>query len=155
MNKLLLSAGLLLMLLPLPGWTAGDDILGVWNTAEGRSRVEVSNCGDRYCGRIIWLKEPNYPPNDKQGMAGQVKVDRKNPDPQLRTRALLGLEILKDFHYDGTQWTDGTIYDPKKGKTYRCKITQVDNGTLNVRGYIGISLIGRSTQWTRFTENPK
>ena len=66
---------LLLQLLPMQVWAAADEILGVWNTAEGRSHVEVYKCADRYCGRITWLKEPQYPQDDARGMAGKPKVD--------------------------------------------------------------------------------
>ncbi|RZL30018.1 MAG: DUF2147 domain-containing protein, partial [Pedobacter sp.] len=50
---------------------------------------------------------------------------------------------------DGSKWIDGTIYDPKTGKTYSCNLTLKDNNTLNVRGYIGISIIGRSETFKR------
>ena len=46
-------------------------------------------------------------------------------------------------------WHKGTIYDPKNGKTYDCKVTREENGNLNVRGYIGISLIGRTSYWRK------
>lgn len=152
MKHALYRIGLLLMLMPWSVWADGssDDILGVWNTAEGRSHVEIHKCADRYCGRIVWLKEPLYPQDDADGMAGKPKVDRKNPNPALHNQPLLGLEILKDFRYDNHRWHDGTIYDPRSGKTYRCKITMADDGKkLNVRGYVGISLFGRTTEWTR------
>ena len=140
---------LLLQLLPMQVWAAADEILGVWNTAEGRSHVEVYKCADRYCGRITWLKEPQYPQDDARGMAGKPKVDRENPEPALRNQSLLGLQILRGFRYEDQQWLDGTIYDPKEGKTYRCKITLSDDGKLKVRGFIGISLFGRTTEWER------
>ncbi|MDO7744042.1 MAG: DUF2147 domain-containing protein, partial [Pedobacter sp.] len=60
-----------------------------------------------------------------------------------------GMEMLKDFFYDDGKWTDGKIYDPKSGKTYSCNMNIKDNGQLNMRGYIGISLIGRSETWKR------
>jgi uncharacterized protein (DUF2147 family) len=148
MKKALCLASLWL-LAPVSVWAASDDILGVWNTAEGRSRVEVYQCADRYCGKIIWLKEPLYPQDDANGMAGKSKVDRENPDPAKREQPLLGLQILQDFRYDGDKWQEGTIYDPKEGKTYKCKITMAEDGKLHVRGYIGISLFGRTTEWTR------
>jgi uncharacterized protein (DUF2147 family) len=149
MKRLLSYAGLLSVFLPGLVWAGADEILGVWNTAHGHSHVEVYKCTDRYCGRIVWLKEPQYPADDARGMAGQPKVDRDNPDPALRNRPLAGLEILRDFRYDDGEWNNGTIYDPENGKTYSCKITLGDDGILKVRGYIGISLFGRTTEWTR------
>ena len=119
-----------------------DAILGEWYTEEERSVVEISRCGNLYCGKITWLK---YPKDD----AGMDKVDFKNPDETLRNRPLWGLEILRDFKYDGeNEWASGKIYDPKNGKTYSCKITREGN-VLKVRGYIGLSLLGRTTLWNK------
>jgi uncharacterized protein (DUF2147 family) len=62
---------------------------------------------------------------------------------------VLGLVILTGFKFDTDEWSDGDIYDPEKGKTYSCTLSLKDSGTLKVRGYIGISLIGRTEIWTR------
>ena len=78
-----------------------------------------------------------------------MKTDAKNPEARLKSRPILGLEILKDFVFDDGKWTDGKIYDPKSGKTYSCNMTMKGNDVLNMRGYIGISLIGRSETWKR------
>jgi len=103
----------------------------------------------------VWLKEPFYPTGDAQGMAGKPKVDRNNPDVALRSRPLIGLPLVSGFHFAGAdEWTGGTIYDPENGKTYSCKITLMSNGSLKVRGYIGISLFGRTTAWTRLVSAP-
>lgn len=81
---------------------------------------------------------------------GPTRKDDKNPDPALRTRPLLGATILHDFHYDGGgKWSGGLIYDPDNGKTYRCQLTLKDADTLEVRGYIGTPLLGRTETWTR------
>lgn len=73
-----------------------------------------------------------------------------NPDPKLRNREVVGLVMLNDFVFDGNKtWNDGTIYDPREGKTYSCKITLKDKNTINVRGYVGISMFGRTEVWTR------
>jgi uncharacterized protein (DUF2147 family) len=68
---------------------------------------------------------------------------------RLRNKPLLGLEILKEFMFDGEKWTDGKIYDPKSGKTYSCNLTLTKEGNLNIRGYIGLSIIGRSEVWKK------
>ncbi|MFA0964636.1 DUF2147 domain-containing protein [Roseivirga sp. BDSF3-8] len=123
---------------------SADDVVGVWWNEEKEAKIEIYKCGDEYCGKIIWLKEPNRED-------GSVKLDRENPEPKLRSRKVMGLQILKGFEYEGDgEYEDGEIYDPKKGKTYDCIMTLSDNGnTLDVRGYIGFSLIGRTTTWTR------
>lgn len=119
-----------------------DDILGKWTNQSGEGQIEIYKRGEKYFGKLAWLKEPN---DDK----GKPKLDQKNPTASLRSKPLLGLEILKDFSFDDDHWTDGTIYDPKTGKTYSCNLSLKANGQLNIRGYIGISLIGRSESWKR------
>ena len=119
-----------------------DDILGKWINPSGEGQIEIYKKGDKFYGKLAWIKEPN-------DESGKPKTDVKNPNASLRTKPLLGLEILKDFVFEDEKWTDGTIYDPKTGKTYSCNITLKENGQLNIRGYIGISLIGRSESWKR------
>lgn len=146
---------LVLMVPLLAGAAAPDAILGTWNTAEGKSKVEIFKKGDQYFGKIIALKEPTYPadPNHKDYIAGrenQPKVDRNNPDEKFRDRGIVGMELISGFTHDGgDMWTGGTIYDPESGKTYKCKMTLASPNELKVRGFIGVSLIGRTTVWTR------
>jgi len=126
-----------------------DDVTGRWLNQEGDAAIDIFRCGNLYCGKISWLKEPKYPADDKKGMAGRQKVDRENPDSALRSRPILGMQLLSSFQYTGGNvWEKGTIYDPKSGKTYKCKMT-LDGNRLNIRGFIGISLIGRTNVWTR------
>ena len=127
-----------------------DGILGVWLTDDGLARVEIVKDGDVYDGRIVWLKEPLYPAGDKDHMDGKPKVDRENPDKTLQSRPIMGLPLIQGFKYDGDNvWKDGTIYDPKSGGLYSCKLTLRMDGTLKVRGYRGISLFGETHIWTR------
>lgn len=130
---------------------AGDAaILGKWTTKEGKSHVEITQCEAGLCGKVVWLRDPVYPADDKQGMAGKKKIDRENPDPKMRHTPILGLTVLKGFKSNnGKVWEDGTIYDPENGKTYKCKLTLSNPKQLDVRGYIGFSWIGRTTTWTR------
>lgn len=119
-----------------------DDIIGQWYTENNESLVEIYKNNGKYYGKIIWLKEPNR--------NGKPKLDEKNPDDKLKERPILGLNILKDFVFDGSnEWNDGKIYDPKSGKTYSCYIKFEETDKLKIRGYIGISLLGRTTYWIR------
>lgn len=122
---------------------APGDILGPWQNAEGDSQVEFFRCGDKICGKIIWLKVPYYI-DSKDGPVGKTKVDRKNPDPALRNRPILGLPVMKDLTAQGAnRWGGGTCYDPESGKSYKCKMHLKSPNRLELRGYIGISLFGR------------
>jgi len=121
----------------------GDKLLGLWFNTEKDAKIEIYKCGDKYCGKIVWLKTPN---NEN----GTPKVDKDNPDEKLKKRPIMGLNLLSGFEYAGDgEWEEGEIYDPKEGKTYSCVITFEDAKTLNVRGYVGFSLIGRTVEWTR------
>lgn len=123
---------------------SAQNILGTWYNDTKDAKVEIYKGKDgKYHGKIVWLKEPNRD--------GKPKVDKFNSNEKLRTRPVMGLIILSGFQAqkDGKTYEDGTIYDPKNGKTYSCKITQTENDKLNIRGFIGISLIGRTTVWTR------
>src|SRR6185369_3740411 len=151
MRKVHLLAAAALFLLAAQAFGSGpQEILGTWNNDDGRAKIEIFDCHGHYCGKIIWLKEPNYPPDDKLGMGGKPRVDRENPDPVMRTRQLLGLQIMEGFTFrSNATWEAGHIYDPESGKTYQGKITLVSPHRMQLKGYVGIPLFGRSTTWTR------
>jgi uncharacterized protein (DUF2147 family) len=131
-----------------------DRILGLWNTPGNDCKIEIFKNGRKYCGRIVWLKEPLFPADDDGGMAGRPVVDRENPNPSLRSRPLIGLQLIEGFTYIGKNvWEKGTVYDPDKGQTYRCKMTLYDPNHLEVRGFIGIPLLGGTSIWTRQAES--
>ena len=153
--KRFLAAVVIVLFSALPAMAGdGDDILGVWATDPegegGQAHIEIFQMDDRYSGKIVWLEEPLYTADDEDGEAGEPKVDKNNPDPTLQSRPIMGLQLMTGFRYDGKgTWKKGTIYDPDNGKTYKCKVRLGDDGELKVRGYIGISMIGRTSQWTR------
>jgi uncharacterized protein (DUF2147 family) len=119
-----------------------DRLEGLWYNDIKSAKVQITKGNDgKFYGKVVWLKEPLK--------NGKPKVDELNEDPKLRSRPRLGLPVLNGFVKDGDEkYDDGTIYDPLNGKTYSCKITYKGN-TLDIRGYIGISLFGRTTTWSR------
>jgi uncharacterized protein (DUF2147 family) len=119
-----------------------DRLEGLWYNDIKSAKVQITRGSDgKFYGKVVWLKEPLK--------NGKPKVDELNEDPKLRSRPRLGLPVLNGFVKDGEEkYDDGTIYDPLNGKTYSCKITYKGN-TLDIRGYIGISLFGRTTVWSR------
>jgi uncharacterized protein (DUF2147 family) len=119
--------------------------VGVWSADEGRTRVRIAPCGDKLCGTITWLKDPNGP-------HGKPLTDVENPDAALRGRPIVGLQILKGLVEDDSgsgQWEGGTIYDPQSGKTYECTLTLEGPDRLRLHGYIGVAIFGRTEVWTR------
>lgn len=121
-----------------------DAIVGVWRTGEGNAMVRIYKNGEKYQGKIVWLKEPNDPET------GKPKVDKNHPEEGSRTRSILGLVNVWGFRFaEKNNWEDGSIYDPKNGNTYSCTIKMTSQNTIEVRGFIGVSLIGRTDTWTR------
>jgi len=118
-----------------------DDIIGNWIIGDNKAKIQVYKAGSKYYGKITWLREPNK--------NGKPKTDIHNPDASKRTTPIIGLVVLKNFVFDSGEWNSGNIYDPSSGKEYSCKINMPDKNTLKVRGYIGISLFGRTEVWKR------
>ncbi|RFM32247.1 DUF2147 domain-containing protein [Chitinophaga silvisoli] len=124
---------------------AQDKILGNWLSEEKDGRIEIYKTGDKYFGKLVWGKDlveadGKTPRKDR--------TDTKNSDPKLRSRPLLGLVLLTNFTYDDGEWSGGKIYDPKSGKTYSCTM-KMKGDKLEIRGYVGVSMFGRTTVWTR------
>ncbi|RSK48479.1 DUF2147 domain-containing protein [Hymenobacter rigui] len=120
-----------------------DAVLGVWKNGEGTGMVQIYKSGDKYFGRIVWLKVPNNPD-------GTPRTDANNPTESLRSKPIRGLVNMRNFTYAGNnKWEGGQIYDPKNGSDYSCEMTLTDANTLEVRGFIGVSLFGRTDVWKR------
>ena len=139
MKKFLLSICLVLcsVLNVLAQHTEADKIIGTYLTENKNAKVAITKSGNKYVGKLVWTKT-------------QGKLDTHNPKAAERTKPLVGKSIVYGFTYSGKNvWENGKIYDPENGKTYSCKITMKSKGDLTVRGFIGISLLGRNTAWTR------
>lgn len=116
---------------------------GRWLTQEKDGWIRLAIVGDSLEGSIA-----GSPSGDEER-----EYDDRNPDPALRNRRLQGLTIMTGFTHSGDgRWTGGRVYDPNSGKTYKCTVTLLDANTLKLRGYIGVSLFGRSETWTRDDE---
>jgi len=118
--------------------------IGRWYAEGGAAQVDVSHCGVHLCGRVMWLRSPF----DENGCELR---DRYNPEPALRGRSVIGVQILSGLApaEDQHVWTGGTIYDPASGNTYHCTLSVDGENRLTVRGYIGVPLFGRTTTWNR------
>ena len=120
-----------------------DDILGIWLEEKKQSKIEIYKKDNNFFGKIIWLKEPldEY---------GNIKLDKKNPNNSMRKNPINGLAIMKDLKYKKKgEWSDGEIYDARSGKTYSLEVYMKNINKLDLRGYIGYTLFGKTTSWTR------
>lgn len=117
--------------------------MGWWLDQTGKAGIFILRCGKNLCGQIEWLRKPL----DAQG---RPVLDIHNENASLRNRKVCGLTMLGNFVSDGPDaWQGGWIYDPASGKTYKSVMHLKADGTLHVRGYVGIPLFGRSEIWTR------
>lgn len=121
-----------------------DAITGLWHTEEKDSKIEVYKKGGAYFGKIVWLSDSIGPRND-------IRRDVNNEDEERQKRPLIGLNIVKELEWDAAEeeWNNGKIYDPRSGDTYSAFAQLEEPNKLKLRGYLGFSLIGRSTYWTR------
>ena len=133
--------GMMLMLAPMCAALA-QDVVGKWKLEDGSAIVEVYKQGDAFNGKIVWLQHPTEED-------GSPAVDNNNPDAKLRTRQLIGLNMLSGLKKTGDEYTGGSIYDPGNGKTYNCSM-KVEGDVLKVRGSLDKrGLLGRTMDWFR------
>jgi uncharacterized protein (DUF2147 family) len=139
MKRIFIS--MIFMLAPLAAALA-QDVVGKWKLADGTAIVEVYQEGSVFNGKVVWLQHPTE-------ADGTPALDDKNPDPKLRKRQILGLNMLSGLVKKGGEYSGGTIYDPGNGKTYNCSM-KVEGDLLKVRGSLDKKgLIGRTMDWHR------
>ena len=140
----------LVMLLAVSATAAAqmDSPAGTWLTEKKDGIIQIFRCvgSDALCGKLVWFRIRPDDPNP-QGL------DLKNPDAAQRNQPLCGLIFMFGFKPVGpNNWEDGSVYDPDSGNTYHATMKLRTDGTLDLHGYIGISLIGRSEIWTRYKD---
>lgn len=138
------AAGLALMALIAPGDGHAREALdptGYWKTENERSIIRIAPCDRGLCGEIAWLADDE-----------NARTDSQNPDPDKRDRPICGLEMiwgLEEVSSDPGRWTDGTVYNVEDGRTYNFRLLVREPQTLEVRGYAGLPLLGRTQEWSR------
>ena len=117
-----------------------DAIVGTWLTDGGESKVEIERGGTQYSGKIVWLKEPERD--------GRPLRDANNTNAALRDRPLLGLEIVAGFSYaSNAVWTGGSVYSPRKGRSYPAELSLAPDGRLDIKVKDGI--FSKHLYWSR------
>jgi uncharacterized protein (DUF2147 family) len=147
-----MRALLLTLALALPAHAARPaDPTGLWWAEGGSAQVEIYACESALCGRIAWLRHPF----DEHGCP---QTDSENPDPLLRERDMVGVQLFSDLRTDPDEpdvWRNGTVYDPTSGRTYSAEARLDSPDRLRLRGYLGIRLLGRTTTWFRVNAEPR
>jgi uncharacterized protein (DUF2147 family) len=141
-----LKVAFLLLLLAAAGaraQTNAGSIAGTWESDEKDVRMEYFQEGDHFNARLLWGNKIVESDNVTS------KKDEKNPDPRLHSRNIIGIVSLTGLKWNGKEYTDGRIYDPPSGKTYNCK-AWVEGDKLQLRGYLGISMMGKTVTWHRY-----
>jgi len=131
----------------LATFAQSDAILGDWYNQEKDAVIKITKTeNNTFQGQITWMLNPN----DEKG---NPKVDNLNPDESQQTRPRMGMVMMYDFvHDEDNVWDEGEIYDPKSGNTYSGTITLTSENNLDLRGYVGLPIFGRTNNWTRKTD---
>lgn len=146
-SKLLLFLFLSVCVSQSFGQSTGEEIIGTWWNQEKDGQIEIYKSGNTYAGKLVWMKDQNDP------ATGKLLLDKKNPDEKLRSKPLLGSNLMYGFTFSKqeNEWNNGKIYDGRKGKTYKCLLRIQADHVLKVTGYLGASWMGlcETTIWTR------
>ncbi len=140
-RRLLLIAALIVAAAPSTSLSASIP-QGVW-LMDGKVAVQIFHCGNKMCGRILWLLVPRNP-------EGQLQRDKKNPDAALRSRPLCGLTILWNLQSTGPDsWGDGWFYNPDDGRTYNVSAKLDSTDVMIARIYVGFPFFGKTKTLVR------
>jgi uncharacterized protein (DUF2147 family) len=127
------------------GVAAQDAILGSWLTEDGASKVEITateaaDGSTVFAGKVVWLEQPTR--------AGKPVHDANNSDASLRARPILGIEVLSGFKVGAAgAWSGGTMYSPRKGKSYPAELSLAPDGRLQIEVKAGF--VSKTVYWTR------
>lgn len=120
-------------------------IIGKWMTLQKNLEVEVYKQNNKFCAKIIWFKV------EDQTRPMATRVDEKNPDPALRNRKWLEMEVLRNLKYspENKEWEDGIIYDAKHGREWDSIAWINNDGLLKVKGYWVFKFISQTLTFER------
>lgn len=124
----------------VPNFNA-NAIEGKWMSMENNLEVEVFKSGSEYKAIIVWFDD-----SDDKSQPMNQRRDIKNPNKALRTRKIIGMEIMHGLIFDSgdNEWQDGTIYDSRTGKNWNVKAWINKEGILKVRGYWHFEIFGKT-----------
>lgn len=123
-----------------------DDILGNWMSSDNLVAVKIFKTNNQYRANVIW-----FDVHQGSGKPINTRVDSNNPDPNLRTRKIIGMEILEGLQYNSQQqtWENGKIYDATSGRHWDSSVSLTSEGIMKVRGYWRFKWIGKSMSFRK------
>ena len=149
--------GIMLLLTLFAGNSIGtttncDQIIGTWMASDKNIVVQVYKDGDSFKASIVWFDD-----SDDKSKPMEERLDYKNPDKSLRTRKILGMQVLKNLEYnaDSNSWENGVIYDAKNGHEWTSCACIDKDGSLKVTGYWHFKFIGKSIKFNRLSSSDR
>lgn len=129
-------------------WHEPDEIIGCWMNTENNLEVEVFKAGVEYKARVVWFDD-----SDDKDEPMNVRCDKKNPNALLRTRKVIGLEVMQGLIYNSKsdEWGSGVIYDSSSGKTWSAKAYLSNDNCLTVRGFWNFEFLGQNIRFKKIS----
>lgn len=118
------------------------DPTGTWLSSDGGTKVRIAKCGEALCGNVVWLKEPVDP------STGKPKTDKHNPNEALKSRPMLGVQVVRGMKPNGDNKWSGQIYNADDGKTYSSNLMLQSANKARVEGCV-LSVLCKGESWTR------
>jgi uncharacterized protein (DUF2147 family) len=134
-------AALVALAVSVSGARAATPAIGTWLSADGGTKVRISDCGGKLCGKVVWLSDP-------VGSDGKPKTDKHNEDESKRSRPLLGVTVVQGMAPNGENKWSGQIYNADDGKTYQAHVSVISADSMNVQGCV-LGFLCKTQKWTR------
>lgn len=145
MRKIIFAKLLLLISVTSFAQQSADKIIGNWESIDGEVKLkfEIFKSEGKYFGKLLWAS------NMYEADGKTPKKDFKNPNKSLQSRSRKGIVNITDLKYDNEKYSDGKLYNPSDGDTYSLNAKLKNANELHFRGYLGISLLGKTMKFKR------
>lgn len=145
MEKIFLATLMLLVSINSFAWQPADGIIGIWRSegSEVELRFEIYKVGDKYFGKLLWAS------NMFEADGKTAKKDFNNPDKELQSRSRKNIVNITNLKYDNGEYQGGKLYNPSDGHSYSLRAKLKTANELDFRGYMGISLLGKTMKFKR------
>jgi len=145
MKKIVFTTVLLLVSVVSFAQQPADKICGNWESIDGevKLRFQIFKQEGKYFGRLLWAS------NMFESDGKTAKKDFKNPNKTLKTRSRQGIVNITNLKYDNGEYKGGKLYNPSDGDTYSLNAKLESENGLSFRGYLGLSLLGKTMKFKR------